>query len=207
MMTRRIATRLLIAVCCLSIATPALFAGRKGKAKTEPGSYREWGGEIDEVEVVQKFDLKDYDKLVIAPLDTADTPLPEKKDNTYAPVKQVLASPNDSFLAGLKDELSSKTLAIREGENGGSGALIVRAKIDEMDPGSQAARYFAGFGAGAARTKITGEIVDAKTNQVLLRFTQERRSGVGMMGGDYVSLMNRNLKAIGEDLAFILNSF
>ena len=76
-----------------------------------------------------------------------------------------------------------------------------------MDPGSKAKRYFAGFGAGAARTKVSGEIVDGKTGKVLVRFTQERRSGVGMMGGDYVGLMNRNLRAIGEDVANIVSAF
>ena len=53
----------------------------------------------------------------------------------------------------------------------------------------------------------TGEIVDAKTKAVLLKFTQERRSGVGMMGGDYVNLMKRNMRALGEDVANILGVF
>jgi len=34
---------------------------------------------------------------------------------------------------------------------------------------------------------------------VLLRFTQERRSGVGV--GGYADLLQRNLRAIGRDLA------
>jgi hypothetical protein len=76
-----------------------------------------------------------------------------------------------------------------------------------MDPGSQAARYWGGFGAGAARTEVEGEVVDARTGKALLRFRQERRSGVGMFGGDYVKLMQRNLRTIGEDLAGVLRRF
>jgi hypothetical protein len=49
--------------------------------------------------------------------------------------------------------------------------------------------------------------VDAATGTVLLRFTQERRSGVGLFGGDYVELMNRNLVTIGQDLAGVLKAF
>lgn len=88
-----------------------------------------------------------------------------------------------------------------------AGTLIVRAKVLNMDPGSRAARYWAGFGAGAARAELSGEVVDAATGKVLLRFQQERRSGVGVAGGDYVNLMNRNLRAIGEDVALILSAF
>ena len=40
-----------------------------------------------------------------------------------------------------------------------------------------------------------------------LRFTQERRSGVGLGGGSYVNLLNRNLRAIGEDLGAGLQQF
>jgi uncharacterized protein DUF4410 len=76
-----------------------------------------------------------------------------------------------------------------------------------MDPGSRAARYWAGFGAGAARTKLVGEVADAASGKVLLRFTQERRSGVGMGGGNYIELMNRNLVTIGEDVAGVLKAF
>jgi hypothetical protein len=124
-------------------------------------------------------------------------------------VKQVLASPNDAFIDGIREELPrSSSISVEEGKaNSKAGTLILKARIEEMDPGSQAARYFAGFGAGAARTKISGEVIDAKTKEVLFKFTQERRSGVGMMGGDYVSLMNRNLSAIGNDIALILSSF
>ena len=91
----------------------------------------------------------------------------------------------------------------------GSGAdtLVIRGKVLEIDPGSKAARYWAGFGAGAAKARVSGEIVDAKSGQVMARFTQERRSGVGMMGGDYQKLIQGNLKAIGEDVANILKAF
>ena len=80
-------------------------------------------------------------------------------------------------------------------------------KSSVSDPGSRAARYWAGFGAGAARTKLEGELVDAASGRVLLRFTQERRSGVGLGGGSYVNLLNRNLRAIGEDLGAGLQQF
>jgi hypothetical protein len=206
MSTKRISTALLIALCVVSTSSPLFARGKKKASATEPGTYKEWKDEIDELEIVQSFKLSDYSRIVIAPLDTDETPLPEKGDNTYHPVKQVLADPDDAFIEGVRNEMEG-SLKVEKGSKGGPGALLVRARIEEMDPGSQAARYFAGFGAGSARTKIVGEIIDGGTKEVLLRFEQERRSGVGVAGGDYVSLMNRNLEAVGEDLALIFNSF
>ena len=55
--------------------------------------------------------------------------------------------------------------------------------------------------------KLEGEIVDAQSGAVLARFTQERRSGVGIAGGDYQELLQRDLNAIGEDVAGILKAF
>lgn len=190
----------------LILASPAM-AARKGKgAPTAPGKYTEWQDEIDELEVVETFKLSDYAKVVVEPFDTKDTPLPEKDDNTYEPVQEVLAAPAGPFAAGLTEALDGK-LPVSEGTGGGDKTLVVRARVLTMDPGSRAARYWAGFGAGAARVELAGEIVDAATGKVLVRFQQERRSGVGVAGGDYVKLMQRNLRAVGEDVALILRSF
>ena len=162
--------------------------------------------DIDEIEIVKSFNAGDYKTIVVVPFETGDVQLPKEDDNTYEPVKKVLAAVTDPFVEGLGKHTEAKvSLDAKPGK--GAGTLIVKAKVMEMDPGSKAARYFAGFGAGAARAKITGEIIDARTKAVLVRFTQERRSGVGMMGGDYVNLMNRNLRALGEDVANLLAVF
>jgi|SRR5688572_27927797 len=196
-------------VCLVAIAVSIPAEARRKKspaASTEPGTYQQWGPNIDEIEIVKPFNAADYKTIVVVPFDTDEVQLPKPEDNTYEPVKKVLASVTDPFVASLGEHTEAKvSLDAKPGK--GEGTLIVRGKVLEMDPGSKAARYFAGFGAGAARSKISGEIVDAKTKAVLVKFTQERRSGVGMMGGDYVGLMNRNLRAIGEDVANILRVF
>ncbi len=60
---------------------------------------------------------------------------------------------------------------------------------------------------GAARIKVSGELVGAGSGAVLVRFTQERRSSVGIGGGGYAELMSRNLRTIGKDVAAFLNAF
>ena len=87
--------------------------------------------------------------------------------------------------------------------------LIVRGKVEDLTPGSRAKRYLAGFGAGAAGTKFSGEIVDAKSGEVLARFTQERRSGgtFKFAGGNDMDVMRDAIHASGKDIAHILDAF
>jgi hypothetical protein len=194
---------LVMLLMLLVAAMPATARGKKKSSSTEPGTYKDWGPDIDELEIVKTFKLSDYKEVVVKPFDTKDVALPEKDDNTYEPVKKVLSSVTEGFVQGLRGSVEQKVSIASSTKSG----LIIRGKVLELDPGSKAARYWAGFGAGAARAKIEGEIVDAKTKQVLARFTQERRSGVGMMGGDYQELMQRNLNAVGEDIANLLKAF
>jgi hypothetical protein len=198
----------LAALCLLIVvvAVPAEARRKRGEAVTTPGTYEKWGPDIDEIEIVKSFDPRDYKTIVVVPFDTDDVELPKADDNTFEPVKKVLASVTDPFVEGLDEHTEVKVTA-DEKPGKVAGTLIIRGKVLEMDPGSKAKRYFAGFGAGAARAKITGEIVDAKTKTVLVRFTQERRSGVGMMGGGYEALMNRNMRALGEDVANLMAAF
>lgn len=200
----------LLRVCLLlvvvSLAAMPLMARGKKKSQTDPGKYTDWMDEIDEIEIIEPFQLSSYEKVVIAPFDSDGLELPEKSDNAYKPVVNVLADTSDDFVDGVHDgEL--KGIRVEAGEDAGANELLVRGRVTTMDPGSRAARYFAGFGAGAARTQVEVEIVDGGTNTVLAKFTQERRSGVGAAGGDYEDLLNRNLRAIGEDLALILGAF
>ena len=193
-----------LAIALLVVALPV--EAKKGKnAPTEPGTYTDWNEDLDRVEIVETFDLSTYQRLVVEDFATDGVALPEADDNTHEPVKEVLADVESPLVEGLEEAL--ERLEVEAGSGGGAGTLLLRGRVLEMDPGSRAARYWAGFGAGAARTKLEGEIVDAASGRVLLRFTQERRSGVGMGGGKYVNLLQRNLRAIGEDLGAGLERF
>jgi hypothetical protein len=75
--------------------------------------------------------------------------------------------------------------------------------------GSRAGRMLAGYGAGSSSTKVTGEIVDAKSGAVLVRFTQARRAGgtFKFAGGGDVEVMRDAIHATGKDVAHILTAF
>jgi hypothetical protein len=192
-------------VSCL-VTAPSALAKKKG-ASTEPGKYKEWKDEIDELEIVSTFKLADYKRIAVQGFDTENTPLPDKDDNTFEPVKKVLTNIEGPLARGLEEELDSKTIDVEASDKKGAGVLVVTGVVEAMNPGSKAARYWGGFGAGAAGTRLAIEVKDGATGAVLLRITQERRSGVGAFGGDYEELLNRNLEAIGADVALVLGSF
>ena len=79
--------------------------------------------------------------------------------------------------------------------------------MTKLDPGSRAARYWAGFGAGAVKIAMTGEIIDGASKKTLVRFKQERRSAMGVFGGGYDELFTRTARQIGEDIAGLVNAF
>ncbi len=201
----KIARLLFLAAAALSITAilPNESAAR-GKANTAPGSYKDWN-DVDEVTIVQPFQLGSYSRVVVAPFQTSGAEMPDAKDNSFAPAKEALESSTGTFVAGVKRKLGN--MPVEQAAKGGAGSLVVRARVLMMSPGSQAARYFGGFGAGAAATAISGEILDGKTNAVLVRFKQERRSGVGAFGGGYKELLNRNIEQIGGDIAGLLRAF
>jgi uncharacterized protein DUF4410 len=191
-------------VLLFAIAVP-LMAARK--APVTPGRYEGWGPDIDKVEIVKTFRLSSYAKVVVVPLDVFS--VAEKGDADLADkVASVLIEATPPFFEGVRKELT-KIPVVEEGTSVDAGVLIVRGKITVMDPGSRSKRMWVGYGAGAARTAIEGEIVDAQTGEVFVRFTQERRSGIDRFGkgSSYEEIMKRNLSAVGRDVAHLLSEF
>lgn len=194
----------------LMVSVAPLAARGNKPAPTAPGTYKAWGADIDEIEIVKSFKIADYDKVVVMPFDTADTPLPDSKDKSYETIKSVLDGYSLTLVEAIKPELKAKADVERAEKTPKTArTLIIRGKVLDLSPGSRAKRYFGGFGAGSAGTKVTGEIVDAKSGEVLARFTQERRSGgtFKVAGGKDMDVMRDSIHATGKDIAHILDAF
>ena len=195
------ATRLLLTFAVAALLAAPTAQAQKGGA-TKPGKYTDFH-DVDEVTIVQPFQAKNYNRIIVQRLNTANAPLPEPKDNSYNDVKAALANSTAPFMEGVREKAG---MQVQPGAPG-PGSLVIRARITKSDPGSQAARYWASFGAGAAKVGISGEIVDGGTGKVLARFSQERRSGFGLFGGGYRELLDRTLKQIGGDVAGLIRAF
>lgn len=201
---------LAVAVVALSslLAFPAAARGRKSPP-LEPGKYKTWGPDIDEVEILVRFRAGDYDTLAVARVDTSETPLPDEKEKARQSVSTVLASYAELLTAALRDELKGRKVVQVADEPKSERVLILRAKVIELDPGSRGARMMVGYGAGGAANAISGELVDAGTGKVLVRFTQRRRSAgtFKFAGGSDVQVMRDGIHAIGEDIASLIEAF
>ena len=199
-----------IVLFCLVAGSLALASQKQAaaaaKGATAPGTYRDWNGDIDEVTILQPFNAASYAAIAVESFDTAGVALPNPKDNTYPAVQAALRMIKPAFMSGLEENARRKIDA--SNPRGAKGrTLLVRARLIKVDPGSQAARYWVGFGAGAVKIAMAGEILDGTTKKTLVRFKQERRSAVGAFGGGYEALFTRTARQIGGDIADLVNAF
>jgi hypothetical protein len=176
------------------------------KGTTTPGTYRNWNGDVDEVTILQPFHLDAYNDIAVESFDTAGIILPSPKDNTHEAVRSALGPLKPAFIAGFQENLRRRPGGANPARGKGQ-TLVIRVRLTKFDPGSQAARYFASFGAGAVKIEMVGEIIDASSRKTLIRFKQERRSGFGVFGGSYSALFTRTARQIGGDVADLLNAF
>ena len=169
-------------------------------------AYRNWNGDIDEVTILQPFRLDTYNDIAVESFDITGVPLPNPKENTHAAVQSALGTIKPAFIEGFLQNLRRKPGGANTVRGKGQ-TLVIVVRLTKLDPGSQAARYWGGFGAGAVKIEMTGDIVDARSRKVLVRFKQERRSGFGIFGGGYGELFIRTARQIGGDIAGLLNAF
>src|SRR5438876_235270 len=81
--------RVVISLLVVCLFAPALIA-RDKPAPTAPGTYKEWGRDIDQIEIVKTFKIADYDHIVVQTFETSASPLPDKNDKSYNNIKAVL---------------------------------------------------------------------------------------------------------------------
>jgi len=201
---KRIALTLLVSVIALGPVAEA----RDKKPETAPGKYTAWSeADIDEIEIVKTFAVADYEAIAVLPFDTSKVkPEGEKAVN----VQGALDGYTAVFVEGLRDHLKGKLkVEIAEKEPKSEKTLILRGSVEELDPGSRAKRYLAGFGAGAAHNKVSIEIVDATSEEVLVRFTQAHRSAgtFKFAGGSDAQVLRDGTRAMGEDTAHVITRF
>lgn len=202
--------QLSLCVVSLFLVIAPIAQARGRAASTAPGKYTSWGPDIDEMEILKTFKISDYDKIAVLPLDTSSTPLPDEKDKSYSTMKGVLGSATETFLEALRPELKAKA-AVDYAATAPKAArtLVIRGKVDSLSAGSRAGRMLVGYGAGGSGAKMSMEIVDAQTGEVLARYTQARRSGgtFKFAGGSDTDVMRDALHAEAQDLAHILDLF
>lgn len=163
------------------------------------------GGILDEVKLY--VDRPAATRIVIQPFSATDADIVrgEKKDETktlQADGPRLLA---ERLVARLKETGAFTEVSLAQGP-APADALLVEGRFVELDPGSRAKRYFAGFGAGKSAITVTGT-VRSSDGSVLATFEQRRVGVMGAFGGDSIGKMTSDAKSIGEDIALFLSSW
>lgn len=208
--TRRIGftltvTLLLLLTAAIGCGGKSAASARRARPSSFPTTKSNWADTIDRAEFLENFSLNDYSGLALMPLDTSKVRIPT--DNTRRPVEEALGRSTSVFAASLKKKVKALPVTVASGGQPLGNVLVLRASIDEMNPGSQAARYWGGFGAGAAGTTVSGDLTDARSGRTLLRFTDRRTTSGGFAGGSYKDVLNENLTDLGQDVGVLISAF
>lgn len=60
------------------------------------------------MEILKPFHVADYDKVVVLPFDTSETPLPDPKEKSYETIKSVLDGYTLTLVEALRLKLKEK---------------------------------------------------------------------------------------------------
>jgi hypothetical protein len=186
---------------CAAIIHPAAVAQEGSPLRTIKD------GVLDEIKLYAEKPPSPV-AVVIKPFSATDADLVkgEKKEETktmQADGPRMLA---DRFVSKLKEIGPYRDVSIDAGAAPPSDALIVEGKFTELDPGSRAKRYFAGFGAGKSAVSVEGSVKTAE-GKLLATFEQRRVGVMGLAGGDSLGKLASDAKSIGEDIAGFLNTW
>src|ERR1043166_6045755 len=132
-MHKRALLSLLVALC---VAAP-LAEARGRKPQLAPGKYKEWGPDIDSIEIVKPFKAADYEHVVVQTFDTSKAPLPDPKEKWYGTLKMMLSAYPQAFTEAFQKELKSKAdVQQSDAPTQASKTLIIRGAVEDLDPGS-----------------------------------------------------------------------
>jgi len=80
------------------------------------------------------------------------------------------------------------SLTVRD--NAGSSTLILKGAVVECNPGSRAARYLVGFGAGKSAGAVACEVYEPGKTDPVIRLYARDTGSAGAFGGDSVAMLN-----------------
>ncbi len=204
-----IQTRLTSVLFCALALAPAAPAG--AKPPTAPGSYAEWNGDLDHVDIIQAFHLKDYTRVLVLPIDVTSGALPTNSGN--AATERVLAKTTPYFAdqldSNLPNRMKVKVQAVpaNTGLDSNPGNIILRAKLVEMNAGSEVGRVASLGFSGATHITMEGEFIDGGTGRTLLRFTQHNQHFKGGIFHKSTAALEENEDQIAESVAKLIKAF
>jgi hypothetical protein len=135
-------------------------------------------------------DLSQYDSVDI--MDFGSRFLPIQNKFSYDPF---IKNFNLSFARSLK---------LRAGS--GPNALRIEGEIVECNPGSRAARYWVGYGAGRAGAGVICEVYLPNETRPCIKVYSRDTASAGMWGGDSIGMLNNMFDRVATRIATALEA-
>jgi hypothetical protein len=171
------------------------------------------GGIMDEIKLYTAVVPAATMVVVVGPFSATDDDLAVKmkgKELSKDTKEMQGAAPHvlsSKFVSDLKKMGPYTAVSMLEaGAAAPENALVIEGRFIELDPGSRAARYVVGFGAGKSAVSVSGTVKDS-AGTVLATFVQRRVGSAGAFGGNSVDKMSEDCRNIGEDLAKFLSAW
>jgi hypothetical protein len=205
-MSRRALFRLLV-LLLLATASAACGAHRmtpvdvRGTATLMPDVEDADGGNVG---MAPGFTPKGYEAIVIEPFTVAPGEIKDEDDirlakdmSAYLHAQLVNKLQASKIFARVIDASTSPPAT-------GPRFLRLQGDITRLTEGSQAMRYFVGFGAGAAKAQIETRLIEQPSGQVQLVTADRRAAGMGIFGGDGRQFVTESMDQMADGLVKLL---
>lgn len=157
------------------------------------------------VGIASGFNLKDYPMIAVERFTVSKSEIEDEGDQRFA--DSMATFYQSELVRRLRETgLFSRVVNLSETDfpAGAGKALRLRGSITRLGRGSQAARYFVGFGAGSTRAQAEMHFVDAQSGQVVMVTADRRLGSMGIFGGDSEDFLKESFDNMARDLAKFL---
>jgi hypothetical protein len=151
------------------------------------------------------FAPKTYTAIMVVPFKVSSTEIKDEEDGRFA--KDMTAHLQAQLLrqlqaAGIFTRVIDATLSSEQ--PAGEKVLRLEGNITRLTEGSQALRYFVGFGAGAAKAQVETRLSDPQSRRVELVTADRRAAGMGIFGGDGRQFVTESMDQMAEGYVKLL---
>ncbi len=149
------------------------------------------------------FSPKNYTVIILTPFTVIPSEIKDDEDARLA--KHMPAQLQAQLHTQLRGAgIFAKIIDASETAPAGERALRLEGDFTKLTEGSQAMRYWVGFGAGAAKAQIETRLVDVESAQVQLVTADRRAAGMGVFGGDGREFVIASINQMAEGYAKLL---
>lgn len=198
--------RKLWVILLATLAVAAVAGGRLAFS----GKIEDWNDNmIDEMTFVQQGPWGgDYDAVQIEPVDMSHAAI-SGNEKGKAAAEEAAKLMNGWCQKAVRESYGEglpKMLAENEEPSQGARVVTLRWACEAIDPGSLAARWWVGFGAGHSGVTLSGSVIDKATGKELAVFKHRKISGKGfaITGGRYHVVLNECAVWTAQDVGSML---